>query len=479
MHNLDDMLGMVFVLSLLIAVSFFIPTNMTGKLLEVHRPDINVSIREKIDIEFTALDYQGTIFLWDTQNITVEVTNTGSTTYNATMTTYVYNLTNGTVLNLLSTYTDFTQLLYPGNSRGQRYIFAPAEVGDYFIRASVRYGARVQEAWGSFKVTTEQPPPGQGNQTNQTNQTNGTGGQPPPGTGGLPPTGGGGGAGAGGGIGGGGEGEGPNAGGGGGGAGGGNATGPARVRITIPPVPPMELLGVPLIKLDYPERIIVYRNMSSLLNIKVSNAGTAKIDNLMLYLSTPATFKTDINPKKPQFLIMNQSVMYIVSLSTSDAAVGEYMLEFKFLAPGLSKEGSVLIEVRESPESLKDFIEKRIVNYEFLVSEISAETEGVAIRGYDASQPAGFLLSAKSGLEKARAYYGDKEYVKAYGELLDVEQNIKDAVFTLGNISIRFYARGEPPYLILIFLVPLALFLLIIYKRKERRPRLLREAKEE
>ncbi len=476
----DDILNAAFVLSLLVASTFFIPTNITGKM-DVPGPDLNVSVAWKYDIEFTSFDFRSQIYLWEMQNITVEVTNTGSVGYNATMTTYIYNLTNTTILNLLSTYVDVTQMLHPGNSRGQRYYFAPSGEGDYFVRASVRYGTRVKEIWGAFSVTThiQEPPPNQ-NQTNQSNQTNGTQEQPPPGGGGTAPPGGGGGGGGGSGQGGQPPGTGPGAPGTGSGAG--TGTGNATNIVIVMPLPePVipAIPGMPLISIDYPDRIIVYRNISSLLNIRISNTGSTRIEGLMLYVSTPASFTTDINPKRFQTLVMGQNSTFLVSLLT-DAPAGYYTLEFKFIAPGISKEGSVLIEVRDSPESLRDFIEKTIVNYEFLVSEISAETEGVATRGYDASVPSKFLLSAKAGLERARAYYGDKEYVKAFGELLNVEQDIKNAVFTLGNIAVRYYAAEQPTYLILIFLIPLMLFLLIIYRRRKgRRPRLLREAKEE
>ena len=453
-HTIDEALVAGLLLSLLVCMSFYIPLSGTGKTT---MPELNVSIREKLDIEFTVFDFLGAISIIDNQNITVEVTNTGSTGYNATLTVLVYNLTNLTHLNLMSTYVDSTVVLHPGNTRGQKYIFAPSEEGNYFVKGSVRYGTRVKEIWGSFNVVgfpqPQEPPP-----SNQTNQTNQTPSEQPP----------------------------PSSGGGGGGSGGGsnvtsNVTSNQTISIT-PPTPSTANVTSrnPSTALDYPERIIVYKNITSLLGIKITNDGDTTISGLIMYVSTPIYFSTDVNPKAQQTLVKNQSVTYLISLFTSDAPVGEYTLEFKTISGQLVKQGNVIIDVRESPESLKDLIYLRILNYEFLLNGISSEASGLGSRGYDVSMPFKFITAADEGLELARGYYDEGEYVKAFGVLLDVEQNIRTAVFALGNVQVKLYAVQRADYYLLIFAVPFILLFIIIYRRrKDRRPKLLREAKEE
>lgn len=471
-YTVDEMLVIGLVFSILLCLSFYLPLNQTGKGAT---SEINTSIREKMDIDFTAFNLPSSISIIDNANITIEVTNTGSTTYNSTMTIYVYNLSNGTQLNLLSTYVDSTRVLYPGNSRGQMYIFAPASEGSYFVKGSVRYSVRVKEIWGSFQATgfsqlpPPPPPPPSGNQTNQTNQTQ------PPSSGGGGSTGGGGGAGGGG------QAQQGNGTGGGTGTGSGTGTSTGTVPITLPSQPPVSIVpSAAAVSLDFPERIIIYRNISSLLGIKVTNTGGATISGLNMYVSTPTLFNTDINPKGKQFIFKNDSLTFLITLFTSDAPIGEYTLEFKMISGSITKEGAVILDVKEAPSTLKDLIYLRILNYRFLVNDISSQINSLGIKGYDVSVPRRFITAAKDGIDRAQAFYDENENVKAFGELLDVEQNLKDAVFTLGNVAVKLYAVQRADYYLLIFVVPVVLFLIILRRRrKDRRPKLLREAKEE
>jgi hypothetical protein len=393
------------------------------------------------------------------QNITVEIQNLGSTDFDAQITETIYNLSNGTKLNQLAVYVDSSVHLNPGNTRMHKVIFVPETLGSYFIKATVHYGQRVAEQWGSFEVIEQNltqptaPPP---NQTNETNET-----QPP-----------------------------PDGGGGGGGPtfnGTGNGTGNASI-IQVPPAPPGEIVTLPpnvsnySIKLEYPDRIKIYRNITNLLSVKVINNGRNALNNIVFYASYPDIFGIDINPKTPQSLTsFDQSVTYVISLYTSNASLQEYPFDFEVNSNELKSNGTVMLDVRESPESLRELIEEKLINYKILISDISAEIEAASLRNLDVSVPLSFINSAKRGINNTENLYNAARYEDALDELEKVEADIRDAVFTLGNLSLRLYAVQRIDYLLLLFIIAILAALVLVWyrRRRDRRPRLLQRAKEE
>jgi hypothetical protein len=478
--NVEQILLVSLLLSFLVSVSFFLPGEITGHGTEF---DLTASIREKMSVEITAFTYEPQITIYDIQNITVEITNTGSTEYDASITETIYNITNGTRLNELAVYFDSTVHLYPGNTRGYKTIFLPYGEGSYFIKVTARYGPRIKEVWGSFEVkneTKEEPPPEQNqtnppqNQSNQTNQTNQTqlppGDQlPPPGTGG---TGGGGGGGN--------PPKGnitpPK-----GGAGGGTTTVIGEPVIPIVEITPAAIPNVSM-KLEYNDTAVIYRNMTNLIGIKVTNDGRNTLRRVSLYSSYPDVFQVDVNPKLPQTILYNQTVLFLVSAYTENATLRDYLYEFDVVSQDIKANGSIILTVKETPANIRQLIELRMLNYRLLMIDISAEIEAASLRGLNISLPMRFMLSAMDGMSRTEVYYMGGDYDTALNELEKVASDIKDSVFTLGNISLRLYeVKRAAEYVFLIFLVPIALAIVLYYyrKRKNRRPRLLRMKKEE
>jgi uncharacterized membrane protein YgcG len=430
----------------LILISFFMPENMTGKAAS--DSTVNVMVRNRTLIDITLFDYSSKITIYDTQNITAEVTNIGSSTYDARIAEYIYNLSNNS-LNLISSYYDSSVHLYPGNKRVHKAIFVPPELGTYFIKLSVSYGGRLLEVWGTFTVTgpvTTPPGNGTGNGTGNGNGTGGGGGA----------SGGGGGAGSGGGAG------------------------------ALPPRNPVDITHVtvaPKLKIEYPKNITIYRNQTDIVNIKATNIGNFSLNNLLLYLSSPNELETDIDPKAPQNLGLNESVIFLVFIKPRQAAVNNYTLDFEVTSQYVKEMGSVTVFIKDYFESMKGFILNKIINYEYLIAEIEAEVETAKINGLNADVPKAYIALAREEVNSAKSFYEKEDYENALEQLTTAEKNMGQAVFMLGNLRLPTREYAAFPYytIFLLILFVLLLFLILLGKRKKKkkRPRLLERSGEE
>jgi hypothetical protein len=202
---------------------------------------------------------------------------------------------------------------------------------------------------------------------------------------------------------------------------------------------------------------------------------------MMFYSSYPDVFEVDVNPKAAQVLASGDTVTYIISFYTSNASLREYPFEFEITTQELARSGNVTLDVRETPESLRGLIEERLINYRILISDIEVEIDSAARKNLNVFYPTSFIASAKEGINATQAFYDQGRYEDALNELDKVEKDIKDAVFTLGNATLRLYAvqRFDLLLLLLLILIALAIYYIWRRRRKNRRPRLLQRAKEE
>ncbi|MCX6815503.1 MAG: hypothetical protein NT120_01455 [Candidatus Aenigmarchaeota archaeon] len=430
----EDFLKIAILIFCLVVASFFLPGKITGKAGDA---GVDVSVLSRIGMEITFFDYYPVINLSDYQNISVEIMNSGSEDYDARITEFIYNLSGNATLNLSAEYADSSVHLYPGNTRSHIAIYYPPAPGQYFIKLSIRYGGRLSEVWGSFVVLAPPPPP--------------------------PPGGGGGGGGAG------------------GGGGGGQGAGQGQIG-GLQPLPNQFSISTD-ISLDYPQKIIVYKNITYLMGIKVTNVGKYYIDRMTLHTSIPSTFEIDANPKAEQTLNRNSSLIYLVSINSRNTDVGQYKLDFQVTSYYTKKDGSTVVEVQEVPQFLKDMILNNILNYDFLITEISGEIESAANKGYDMSTPNSYINSAIENLNKTKRYYNFGEYDNALKQMERVDEDLKQSVFTLGNITMNIYAYPVVSYYyIILFIIPILIIAFLLYKKskkKNKRPKILERSKEE
>lgn len=421
----------------LAAAALFASNYITGLAVE---NNVDLSVRKRTDIEITLFDFDPLITIYDTQNISVEIMNTGSSRYNASITEYVYNLTENSTLNLISTYVDSTVDMFPGRRRAHKAVFVPPEIGTYIIEVEVRYGSRRKEVFGTFvvveEIEEEEPPPGNGT-GNETGEGNGTGGEV--GEGGT-------------------------------GAGGAGGAGVDRI-LTI-----NKTLIAPVMGIEFPDRVIAKRNEVTLFSISVENLGKFFLNKITLHISVPLSFEIDFSPKTAQSLSIGKSMTYIVSILPGDSAGPEEEIEFEVTSEIVKREGIITVEVVDEI-SLEDLVKRKIANFEFLIPQVEADIDTAEIRGIDVSLPRHHINSAKEGLGKAKALAEDKEYEDALKILDQVEEDIKQAAFTLGITGIGISLPAAFPFLIILAVIVFAAFITLFFyyrrKRKRKRPRLL------
>ena len=135
---------MIFLLIVISMIFYGFKSDITG--LTFHTVSVNVS--ENMEGELTAFTYHPLLNLSNIQNITVEFTNTGTTTYNTTIQETIYVYDNGN-LNVTAQYYDYTIPLYPGMRRNFKTSYVPPITGS-LGRLCCRYswgGGGRRNAW--------------------------------------------------------------------------------------------------------------------------------------------------------------------------------------------------------------------------------------------------------------------------------------------------------------------------------------------
>jgi hypothetical protein len=414
----------------LAAALMLIHWKITGNALE---SSMGVSVKEKTMLDILGLGYKNEISIYDTQPITASILNSGNTEYDSRINLYVYNVS-GTMLNPVSHYVDSPVHLLAGEMRSYNVIFVPPEIGLYYIKMNAQYNARIVETWGSFWVT-ETGNEKKGNLTNQTNIT-----QPPPS-----------------------EGEGTG--------------GPERKVFYLP----KDIIYVREISLEYSPMLNMTRGTTEIVGVKVTNIGNVPLYNIAMHFSMPQSFETDINPKTTLTLQPNASMVFVVSMDPKDSPPGEYRLDFEAINDYIKRQGSIAIDLRETPVSLQDLARKKITNYELLLVQIEPEVASYERNGYDVSQAELDLNRTEAEFSRAKELYAVGDYAGCLNALLTVEEGLRNTVFDMGSATLIVRAEEFPYYYLLVLAMLIVLFAVAIYRKekKEKRPKLLEKSGEE
>jgi hypothetical protein len=407
-----------FAIILLLLIAIFLARNLLSKIGFGVLSMLNVSIKEKISGKLL-LAYQPSIEIGNQQNIYTEFINTGTNPVTEKIEVRVYGYVNGT-LKPLAYYYDISVPLAVGMRRGFKSVFVPPSTGLYYIQAKASYDTRVVEVWGAFSVYY---PPAQV----------------------IP------------------------------------------IYVPVPaPAPPVvvpPVVGAPELALEYPDAVKFYAGEKKLINISVKNVGTAAAHNLKLYISTSSLIDIEVHPKQFPVLDLNKTLIFVVSIGIpSEMQEGIYPLDFEVMNDeGIKKAGKISIQVMLVPPPEEEEIYQKILNYEFLISEIQREINSAFLQGYDVSLANKSLSLARISIEKAKDYLKLKKMKEARKELENVEKNIKDAALQLASALLYIY---RPPailwWLIILIISAIAIGILIYFymKRKRRRPKLLQRIEE-
>jgi hypothetical protein len=363
------------------------------------------------------LSYQPSIEIGNQQNIYTEFINTGTSQVTEKIEVRVYGYVNGT-LKPLAYYYDISVPLAAGIRRGFKSVFVPPNTGLYYIQAKSSYDTKVVEVWGAFSVYYPQAQV-------------------------IP------------------------------------------IYVPAPPAaaPPAAVVGAPELALEYPDLVKFYVGEKKLINVSVKNVGTAAAHNLKLYISTSSLIDISIYPKQFSALNPNETLIFVISIGIPPTMQeGIYPLEFEVMNDeGIKKTGEISIQVSLIPPPEEEEISQKILNYEFLISEIQQQINSAFLQGYDVSLANKTLSLAKASLENAKDYLKSKRIKDAKKELENVENRVQEAALQLASSTLYLY---KPPAILwwLILLIILAIALAILaywyWKRRKRRPKLLQRVEE-
>jgi hypothetical protein len=363
------------------------------------------------------LAYQPSIEIGNQQNIYTEFINTGTNPITEKIEVRVYGYVNGT-LKPLAYYYDISVPLAAGMRRGFKSVFVPPNTGLYYIQAKSSYDTKVVEVWGAFSVYYPPAPV-------------------------IP------------------------------------------IYVPAPAAPPVAppVAGAPELVLEYPELVKFYVGEKKLINVSVKNVGTGAAHNLKLYISTSSLINISIYPKQFSALNPNETLIFVISIEIpTTMQEGIYPLEFEVMNDeGIKKTGEISLQVSLIPPPEEEEISQKILNYEFLISQIQQQINLAFLQGYDVSLANKSLSLAKTSLENAKDYLKLKKIKDARKELENVERKIQDAALQLASTTLYIY---KPPailwWLILLIIIAIVLAMLVYWylKRKRRRPKLLRRIEE-
>ncbi|MEM7825071.1 MAG: hypothetical protein QXO27_03820 [Candidatus Aenigmatarchaeota archaeon] len=350
----------------------------------------------------------------ETQKIYAEFINTGTNSVTAKIEEKIYSYVNGS-LKPLAYYYDTSIPLNPGMRRGYNTVFIPPYVGLYYIQAEASYDYKKVETWGAFSVYYPSVP--------------------------TPPT--------------------------------------------LQPVTPQyifpvqEAIGVPKLGLNYPEKVKISQGESMLISITASNVGNTTLHNLKLYFSTTSLINFTINPKQIASLAFNRSVIFLISVDVpTTTPEGIYPFDFELISDEIKDVGKITIEVIALPISEEEEIRQKILNFEFLISEIEHEIFLTSLEGFDVSLANQSLNNAKSNLRIAKEYFNLKKFEDTKRELEKVRKNLESAVLQLASATLYIYKPSAFVWWWIILIIILVIAGILIYyyyrKRKKKRPRLLR-----
>lgn len=400
---------------------------------------LNVSVKSITKIKITAFDYQPYLYLGDSTNITVEVENSGSTTYNEKIEIFIKNST----LDQLAYYYDALTKLNPGNRKSFGIVYLPSDYGTYYIQVRVSYAdTRKTETWGIFFVR-EIPPvivnPGQPGQPGQPSETWGSGE-----------------------------------------AGYVSSIESHAIKGAPAKKPPINYI----IDIECPDVLDISKEKTSVAYIKVKNLGNTSLHSIKITTETEANISVDIFPKSLMELPSKESSVFMLSVNVPlNIEPNLYLLNFEVSSNEVSKKGKMTLNVTEF--SLKDLVYQIILNYKFIIVEIENQINDASENGIKISEIQTELEKIKIDISGAEDYYNRGYYGDAYQKLQEIRVNIQNLLLAFAIINIPkvvFFNASNIIKILGLLLLIILLVILYLYKKSReqlKRPKLLRESSEE
>ncbi|MBU4300206.1 hypothetical protein L6303_00005 [archaeon] len=385
----------------------FIVVNHT---LQKERP-INISIDSFDNGYISYFDYQKELTQYSRMNITVEFTNSGSTSYSKKTELDIYGFSEGKLV-LIANRSGAISSLTPGSRSVEKLRYTPMQPGWFWIRIQVHYSNKTANAWGVFQVKPYYniiyyPPP-------------------------TPPS-----------------------------SGGGSYEEIIRtVQLENPPKEvsiPKKIVdvGKKNIALSYPDKIYITPGDSAVAYVIVTNKGTMALREIQVLGQINGDIIIDVQPRIVSELYGNNSAVFMITLDTNtDTNEGIYSLDFTAYTDKMKDEGHIDVEVGKA--TLDDSLERTILNYQYLIIKLEDEMDELNIAKKNTSKVVPYINEAKNTLSLAKSALKLKDYEKTRDNLKKTRNSLINAVIEMAR------ARGDTMLIVMAPTIWLLIILLII-----------------
>lgn len=390
--------------------SFFV----INQTLEKEQP-VNISIAPLDDGYISYFGFPEEITQYSRMNITVEFTNSGSTTYTKKTELDIYGMV-GENFTVLYNRSGGTSSLNPGSRSLENLRYTPLEYGWFWIRIQVHYTNKTANAWGVFYVKPYYDLV-------------------------YPPTN-------------------PPSEGGGGGSGGSYEEIIRTIQLKNPPKEktlPEKIIDVGKKDMDlsYPDKIYITPGDSAVAYVIINNKGTMPLRDLRVFGQINGDIAIDVQPRRVSELYGNNSAVFMITLDTTpDIAEGPYSLDFTAHTDKMDDYGRIDVEV--SKANLDDSLERTILNYQYLIIKLEEEIDGLNTAKKNTDKAVPYINEAKNTLKLARDALDAKDYEKTRDSLKKTRNALINAVMEIA------LARGDKLLVVMAPTIWLLIILLII-----------------
>jgi len=249
------------------------------------------------------------------------------------------------------------------------------------------------------------------------------------------------------------------------------------VTPTVPVV--VEEIGLPLMVIEYEDKIEVNKGHSYLLYVMVNNTGVRYGNisfNNILFLGKSIGIPFNVAPEIIHKLETGKSSIFLITLNVPlEAEADDYFLDFTVRSDETEKNGTIQITVKEL--DIKKEVWRTIQNYLFIIERLKLELRQAALDGANVSIAGSYLDEATTKVNSAISFYDREEYESAMEELNLARNDLERCVLELALARAELLKIVLPGYfsLVIIILIILstitALLFIFVRRRKRRRER--------
>lgn len=388
----------------------------TGFLIDDGNISVNIKAIYRGQIMF--LDYAPMVETYEYQYISTGVANTGSTTYLEHIEIQIldYNLS------VLATFTSDYNTLMPMDSATYSMQYMLNKTGYYWIYVKVPFADTYTDAWGLYFV-------------------NGTDYVPPIIVPGLPPS-----------------------------------TPPPATETPEGTI--TRQVGSPSMTLDYPQKIIVNQNQSTIISVAVKNTGNRPLTGIILPVTSIGGIKFDVIPKLLPELQPGMEGIFLISLDVPETQpLGTYALDFYVRSKEVTEKGHTDVLVKLMP--VADELSGEILNYAILLKRIMDDARNATLDGKNTTLVIYNIGEGERILEDARKSFAARDYDGTRNTLRLVKSHIETAVLELARARRTVALHAVFPFMsLLLLLIALAITVVLLFEHKRQKEKKKKEKEE-